>query len=102
MNLILVLAAAIGFLSLAAALLKILETGPTIGPAFSHAARLVIMFMVFLAICSAIEVLALRGVKPVAPSILIFVLGAFSVWRAWAPAWEKFFTRPPTWHIRPH
>ncbi len=35
MNLLLVLANVIGFLALAAACLKIIETGPTIGPAVS-------------------------------------------------------------------
>lgn len=99
MNILLTLANVLGFICLAAALLKILETGPTVGPAFSHAARLVILLMVFLSVYSGIEALSWGGPKPIAASVLMFILGAFSLWRAFAPSWEKFFTRP-SWNIR--
>lgn len=101
MNVLLTLANVMGLVALAAALLKVLETGPTVGPAFSHAARLVILLMVFLAVYSVIEALSWGGPKPIASSVLMFILGAFSLWRAFAPSWEKFFTRP-TWNVRPH
>lgn len=98
MNVVLMLANVIGFVCLAASLLKVLETGPMIGPAFSPAARVVILVMIFLATYSTIEALSWGGPARPAQSVLIFILGALSVWRAWAPCWEKFFTRP-SWHM---
>lgn len=97
MNVLLMLSNVIGFLCLAAALLKALEIGPSVGPAFSQAARLLILLMVFLSVYSAIEALSWGGPARPAQSILTFILGAFSVWRAFSPAWAKFFTRP-NWH----
>lgn len=101
MNLLLVLANVIGFLALAAACLKVIETGPTIGPAFSPAARLVILALVFLSIYSALEAMSWRSSMRPGSTALVFILGLFSVWRTWAPAWSSFFsTRPAWWHVK--
>lgn len=101
MNILLLWANIIGFTLLAVALLKALDVGPTIGPAYSHAARVIIMMMIFLALYSAIEALSWGGPVRPAQSVLTFILGLFSAWRVFAPSWDKFFTRP-NWHIRPH
>lgn len=95
MNLLLVLANVAGFLAIAASCLKVLESGPAVGSApFSPAARLVLMLMIFLAIFAAIEALAWpAAMRPVA-SALVFVWGAFSVWRVWSPSWASFLSRP--------
>lgn len=94
MNLILILASVCGSLLLAAACLKTIETGPTIGPPLSPAARLVVFALVFLAVISAIEALAWRHPMRPFESMLVFILGAFSCWRAWAPWWQNFLSRP--------
>ena len=97
MNLLLVLANVVGFLALAAACLKVLETGPAIGPAFSPAAKVVLLTMVFLSVWATIEVLSWRSpICPVAAA-LVLIMGLFSVWRVWSPFWASFFTRPPAW-----
>lgn len=94
MNLLLVLMNVIGFVALAGASLKILEAGPTFGPAFSHAARCVLLVIVFLALFAAIETLAWRATMRPAASFLVFIVGLFSVWRAFAPAWASFWEKP--------
>jgi hypothetical protein len=99
MNLLLVLANVAGFAALAAACLKVIETGPVIGPAFSPAARVVILLLVFLALYSAIEALSWKGAMRPGASVLVFVLGLFAVWRTFAPAWSSFLTSRPTLHL---
>ena len=101
MNGVLVLANVIGFIALAVAMLKILETGPTIGPAFSPAARVVLLGMVFLALFAIIEAMAWRGTQRPAASSLILVMGLFALWRAFAPAWSGFLERLTPWHRPP-
>ncbi len=97
MNLLLVLANVVGFLALALACFKVLETGPTIGPAFSQAARLVILLLVFFSVYAAIEAMSWRAPMRPGASGLVFVLGMFAVWRVWAPRWASFFVRPMFW-----
>lgn len=104
MTVLLIIANVIGFLALAGACLKCLETGPTIGPAFSPAARVVILAIVFMALYSAIEALAWnRELRP-GSTFLVFVLGLFALWRTCAPAWASFLQRPGLFHqgMRPH
>lgn len=97
MNLILVLANVAGFCALALACFKTLEKGPTIGPAFYPAARLVILLLVFFSLYAAIEAMSWRSTMRPGQTLLVFVLGLFSVWRVFAPRWESFFTRPTFW-----
>lgn len=98
MNLLMVLANVIGFLALAAATLKVLDTGPIIGPAFSPAARLVLLVLVFLSLYAAIEALSWRGAMRPGQATLVFVMGLFAVWRAFTPVWTGFLERMPLWH----
>lgn len=100
MNSILLLMLVTGFLCLAAACLRTLEVGPVSGPAFSPAARVVLLALVFLMIFSAIEALASKTPSRPGGSATIFVLGLFSAWRSFAPAWASFFTNPGAWHFR--
>lgn len=97
MNLLLVLANVVGFLALALACFKVLETGPTIGPAFSPASRLVILLLVFGALYSAIEAMSWKLPMRPGAAVLVFVLGIFAVWRVFAPRWASFFVRPTFW-----
>lgn len=93
MNLLMVLANVIGFLALAAATLKVLDSGPMIGPAFSPAARLVLLVLVFLSLYATIEALAWRGAMRPGQATLVFVMGLFAVWRAFQPSWVSFLSR---------
>lgn len=99
MNLVLVFANVLGFLAFATSCLKVLETGPSIGPAFSPAARLVLLLLVFASIFSAIE--AASWPHPMRPgeSIMIATLGSFSVWRTFQTTWVSFFQRPDRFMI---
>lgn len=100
MNLIFLLMQVLGFLALAAACLKVLEGGPSsVGPAFSPAARLVLLLLIFAALYSALEALAWR--QPVRPgeSIMIGIWGAFSVWRTFQSTWSSFFQRPDMFNL---
>ncbi len=94
MNLVLVLVDVFGFLALAASCLKVLESGPTVGPAFSPAARLVLLLLVFAAVYSAIEAAAWRAPMRPGASLMIGIWGAFSVWRTFQGSWASFFQRP--------
>ncbi len=94
MNLVLVLANVLGFLALAASSLKVMETGPVVGPSFSPAARFVLLLLVFAAVYSAIEAAAWRAPMRPGESIMIAIWGAFSVWRTFQASWTSFFQRP--------
>lgn len=94
MNLVLVLANVLGFLALAAACLKVLESGPSIGPGFSPAARFVLLLLVFAAVYSAIEAAAWHQPMRPGSSVMIAIWGAFSVWRTFQSTWSSFFRGP--------
>lgn len=94
MNLLMIIAQAAGFLALSVACLKVLENGPVVGPAFSPAARLVLLLLVFLGLFAAIEALSWRTSPRPGATIMIAVWGAFSIWRVFAPSWATFFSRP--------
>lgn len=94
MNLLLVLANVLGFLALAVSCLKVLESGPVMGPALSPAARFVLLLLIFAAVYSAIEAAAWRAPMRPGESIMISIWGAFSVWRVFQKSWTSFFQRP--------
>lgn len=98
MNLLMVLANVIGFAALGAATLKVLETGQIIGPAFSPAARIVLLVLVFLCLFAMIEALSWREAMRPAASALVLVLGLFATWRAFTPVWTGFLERLHLWH----
>ncbi len=100
-NTLLVLANVVGNLALAAACLKTLEVGPTVGPKFSPAARLVLLLVVGLALFAAIESASWRTPQRPGGSLLVFVLGLFCCWRVFTPAWQGFLERLPLWHRPP-
>lgn len=100
MNLILILLYVTGCFFLGAALLKILETGPSIGPAFTQATRVVILSIIFLTLLAALEALATKAPMRKGDVALMLILGAFSLYRANAATWVKIFERPGWWQHR--
>lgn len=100
MNGLLILVFVIGCLGLAVACLKTLDTGPTIGPAYSPAARVMVLLIVFLAVYAALEAGAARYEMRCGQSLLMLIVGAFSVWRTFAPPWASFLER--IWVHRDH
>lgn len=90
----------IGHLALAASCLKTIEKGPTIGPAFSGAARLVLLLVVFLAVYASIEALAWPHPMRPGSTAVMFVLGIFCCWRVFAPPWVSFLSAHQFWAHR--
>ena len=100
MNTLYVFLTVTGFLCVAASCLKVLETGPTVGPQFSPVARLVLLALVFLFILGSIEALAWPGGSRPVASFAVFVLGLFSARRTFAPELNSFFSAPGKWYFR--
>lgn len=97
MNATLIWLNVLGAVLIAASGLKVIETSG----ALSVAAKIVVLAMVLLAVCAALEALSCnRPTRPLG-SILLFLVGAVWAYKAFMPFPAPLLTRPWPWRSTP-